>query len=403
VKGRSFSEAWNDFFFRPQRPTPVALFRILYGLLNILNLALLAPDWLIWFGPHAYMSMATMNKLSSGPRINLFVLLPQTDFAVNAFFWIFVVFAVSLTVGFMTRLSSVAVFVCLVSMHQRNLYILNGADVVMRVTGFFLMFAPAGGALSIDRLRRIWEGREGAEVPLYNPWAQRMIQIQLSVIYLSTVGLKLFGRAWRNGTAVYYVLRLNGFRRFPVPFSSNMVLIKLSTWGTLIVEFSIGALVWFSRIRCAILLAAALMHLFIEYSMNLPVFELMMVSTYVTFIYPEDLSRAWRWIGDRIGPHLGVMATVVYDGASDSSVRTTNILRALDVFRRVRFFDARSAEGAAACPAAAEGHGSITYRTGKGPRTGFTGLCAIAPLVPLLWPLAILALFRSHEPQPETA
>ncbi|MBZ5641263.1 MAG: HTTM domain-containing protein [Acidobacteriia bacterium] len=403
MKPRSFSERWNRFFFEPQRPTSVALFRILYGLLNIANLALLRPDWLTWYGRHAYMSMETMNRLSWGPRINLFVLFPQTDFAVNVFFWIFLAFAVSLTVGFMTRLSCVAVFICLISMHERNLYILNGADSVMRVTGFFLMFAPAGGALSIDRLRRIRAGREGAEVPLYSPWAQRMIQLQVSVIYLSTVGLKLYGKSWRNGTAIYYVLRLNAFRRFPVPFSNNLFLIRFFTWATLVVEFAIGALVWIVSLRYAVLIAATLLHLFIEYSMNLPVFELMMMSTYVTFIYPEDLSRAWKWIARRAGPRLGATATVVYDATSDDALRTANLLRALDVFDRLRILDAHSTEGAAAFPLAAGGNGSVQYITDKRAQAGFAGLCSIAPLVPLLWPLALFGLFRNRAPEPEAA
>jgi hypothetical protein len=401
---RSFSEWWNDFFFRPQRPTPVALFRILYGLLNIANLLLLRPDWLTWYGPHAYMSMETMRRLSTGARINFFVLLPQTDFAVNAFFWIFMACAVALTLGYLTRFSCVAVFFCLISMHERNLYILNGADIVMRVTGFFLMFAPSGGALSIDRLRRIWTGREGPEVPLYSPWAQRLIQIQVSVIYLSTVGLKLLGKSWRNGTAIYYVVRLNAFRRFPVPFTNNLFLIRFFTWSTLVVEFAIGALVWIGSLRYAILIAATLLHLFIEYSMNLPLFELMMMSTYVTFIYPEDLSRAWSWIAARLGPRLGPVTTVVYDGASSASLRTRNTLQALDIFRRVRFLDSSSAEGAAAFPPLAGSHGHVYFITGKSSLTGFAGLCSIAPLVPLLWPLAIFKkIFRNQVSQPQAA
>ena len=148
------------------------------------------------------MTMETMNKLSSGPRINLFVLLPKTDFATNAFFWIFLACAASLTVGFMTRFSSVAVYICLMSIHERNLYILNGVDTVMRVTGFFLMFAAAGVALSVDRLRRIWAGKEGAEVLLYSPWAQRMIQIQVSLPRKFTL-LGMHAEAYRRESRGY--------------------------------------------------------------------------------------------------------------------------------------------------------------------------------------------------------
>ena len=40
---RALIRGWNDFFFKPQSPTPVALFRILYGLLTIINLLMLRP------------------------------------------------------------------------------------------------------------------------------------------------------------------------------------------------------------------------------------------------------------------------------------------------------------------------------------------------------------------------
>jgi len=349
--------------------------------------------------------MQTLNRFSWGARLNLFILLPQTDFAVNAFFWIFMACAVSLTVGFMTRFNCVAVYLCLMSIHERNFYIMNGADTVMTVTGFFLMFAPADGALSVDRLRRIWAGREGHEVPLYSPWAQRMIQLQISIGYISTFGAKMIGKTWRNGTAVYYALRLNGFRRFPVPFANSLIFTKLMTWGTLVIEFSAGFLVWFRALRYTVLVAAFLLHMSIEYSMNLPIFEWIMVSTYVTFLYPEDLSKAWAWICERFGPLLGAMGTVVYDGASSSSLRTVNTLRALDVFHRVRFLDLHSEEGTAIFPGAvgAPVLDRVRFMTPSGPQEGLPGLRAIAPLVPMFWPLAIPSLFRGGVPRPAAA
>jgi vitamin K-dependent gamma-carboxylase-like protein len=394
-------KGWNRFFFEPQRPTPVALFRIVFGIINIANLALLWPEWLTWFGAHPFMSIETMSRLSHGPRLNLFVLIPRTDLAANIFFWAFLACSITLTLGFMTRFSCVAVYLCLMSVHERNYFILNGADTVMTVTGFFLMFAPADGALSIDRLRRIWTGREGPEVPLYSPWAQRMIQLQISVAYCSTFLAKITGKTWRGGTAIYYALHLDGFRRFPVPFTSNLMFTRLMSWGTLAIEFSAGTLVWIRRLRYAVLLAAFALHMGIEYSMNLPIFEWIMVSTYVTFIYPEDLTRAWAWISERFGPMLGAPATVVYDGASNSSLRKTNTLKALDVFHRLHFVDARSEEGAPLFPAAEDGAVAhpVRFLTPSGPLEGFAGLRAISPLIPMLWPLAIPSLLGNGVPR----
>jgi len=292
---RRVFQAWNEFFFTPQSPVPVCLFRILYGLIVFADLILLRPEWLKWYGPHAMMSMDTMHKLSRGPNMSLFELLPQTALAVNIFFWVFLLCTLFLTVGFLTRFAAVAVYICMGSIQMRNGYILNSGDTLILVTGFFLMFAPSGAALSVDRWLRTRRG-QSAEVLLFSPWAQRMIQIQIAVVYFATFYWKTLGVLWINGTAVYYALRLEDFRRFPMPHLHNMFVIRSLTWSTLLIEFALGVLIWFKETRYWVLLAGLCLHIGIEYAMNIPLFEWMAVACYVTFIYPEDLSRAGRWL-----------------------------------------------------------------------------------------------------------
>ena len=80
--------AWNEFFFAERSPIPIALFRIFYGLLVVATLTLLRPDWLSWYGPHAWVSLPTALKLEPGPRLNLFSIIPQSDGWVQALFWV---------------------------------------------------------------------------------------------------------------------------------------------------------------------------------------------------------------------------------------------------------------------------------------------------------------------------
>ncbi len=302
---RSLVKGWNEFFFKPQPPTPLALFRILYGLLTIANLLMLKPEWLMWYGPHAFMSMQTMHAVDKFLRINFFEILPQTGFWIDAFFWFFLLVAVFQTIGYMSRFSCVSVFLCMMSIHSRNPYILNGGDQVMQCMGFFLMFAPAGAVLSVDRWRRIRQGKESADqIPLCRPWAQRLIQIQASVLYFSTFYFKSQGPWWINGTAFYYASRLLEFQHFPMPAIHNLYLLRALTWSTLLIEFSLGVLVWFRDLRYPVLLGGLCLHMGIEYAMVIPLFEWASVATYVTFIYPEDLSRAGAWLRHRIGPQL---------------------------------------------------------------------------------------------------
>jgi hypothetical protein len=279
----------------PQSPVPISLFRILYGCLVIANLILLYPDWLTWFGTRAWVSLSTTTALEPGRRLNLFTVLSTDDRWILGLFWVFLVAAVLLALGLFTRISSIVVFLCLTSIDQRNLYILHGGDTFMRVAGFFLMFAPAGAALSLDRLIRIRKGKESVEIRPRPPWAQRMIQFELALLYFVTFCWKASGTAWVNGTALFYVTHLDELRRFPIPaFLQNPLVLKIATWLTLALEFSLGVLIWFKELRYSILALGVILHLCLEYALNIPLFQWEILSAYVLFIDPEDLKRVWN-------------------------------------------------------------------------------------------------------------
>jgi hypothetical protein len=390
---RAIAKAWNEFFFAPQSPLPVALYRILYGLLVIADLILLYPDWLTWFGPNGFMRLPTSHVVAPGTRLNLFSVMPATDGWALALFWVMLIFAIFLTIGLFSRLSSVIVYLGLVSLHERNIFILNGGDTLLRTTGFFLMFAPTGGALSVDRLLRIYRGQEGVAVPPRPPWAQRMIQIQVSIAYLSTFYWKSQGSHWIDGTALHYAWRLEEFRRFPVPELQNPLLLKLMTWGSLVIEGALGTLVWIRELRYWVLLGGVLLHLSIEYSMNIPLFEWIAIATYANFIYPEDLTRAWAWVRARILPRSTHPIPVVYDGESPRCVRWANVLRAIDIGQNLSILDSRSPEAAAAFPdlEPAQVRSRLLVRAPAGWDRGFGAVRRLSPHVPLLWPLAPLA------------
>jgi hypothetical protein len=301
VSLRAVIAAWNEFFFKPQSPIPVALFRIFYGVVVIANLLLLRPDWFAWYGTHAWMSLSTMYKVESGMRLNLFTVIPQTDPWVEAVFWASLAAAILLTTGLFTRLSSIAVFLCLTSIHERNLFIFHSGDAFLRVAGFFLMFAPAGAAFSIDRWVRVSKGKEEPEIMPRSPWAQRMIQFELALLYFTAFWWKSMGAPWVNGTALYYVTYLAEIHRFPVPgWVQTPLLMKLGSWATLVVEFSLGVLIWFRELRYPLLVLGVLFHLYLEYWLNIPMFNWNVLCAYVLFIEPADLERTGRSIRARI-------------------------------------------------------------------------------------------------------
>ena len=297
--------AWEEFFFKPQSPVPLGLFRIFYGICVSATVILLHSEWLDWFGVHSWVSLSTMTTVEPGTRLNLFTVMPQDDRWITAFFWVFLVFAVLLTIGLWTRVSSVVVFLCVASIQQRNLFILHGGDTFLRVTGFFLMFAPAGAAFSLDRLIRVRRGLEGAEIPARAPWAQRMIQFELALLYFVSFWWKLEGNTWLHGTALYYVLHLHSVARFPLPrWIEHPAILKIGSWFTLALEFSMGVLIWFRPFRYPLLLLGLLFHLALEYALNIPMFQWDVLTAYVLFVDLADLGRVWRKIRPATSPRL---------------------------------------------------------------------------------------------------
>src|SRR3984957_5921196 len=130
---RELRKLWDHFFFTPQSPLPIALFRILYGLCVSATLALLHADWLNWYGVHSWVSLSAMRQEEPGIRLNLFTVFPQDDGWTPPFFWVFPVWSPPLTAGLFSALNTLGFFLCLSSLHQRNPLILHGGDAFLRI------------------------------------------------------------------------------------------------------------------------------------------------------------------------------------------------------------------------------------------------------------------------------
>ena len=93
--------------------------------------------------------------------------------------------ALALLLGWHTRIASVAVAFLLIALQRRNVYVLNSGDLLLRELAIFVALMPAGECWSLDARHR--------EVYARAPWALRLLQIQVSALYLFSVLAKLHG------------------------------------------------------------------------------------------------------------------------------------------------------------------------------------------------------------------
>lgn len=293
---KALIKAWDDFFFKPSSPLPVAVFRIAFGILVLIMLITQSmPDWDFWYGPNSPVHAdAIRDYFYRCPVFDFFDIVPL---AYNhASMWVVFAAALCLTIGMFTRLSSVFIWLALTSLDHHNPWNISGSDDMMRLLAFCLIFTQAGDMLSVDSW---WKRKHHPEAVkfLCAPWGQRMIQIQLALSYWGASVAKIGGNQWIDGTAVYYSSHLQDFYRLPVGhFFDSLAMCQFFSWSTLVIETALWLLIWFKEIRYWVIVFGILFHIGIDYSMTLPIFEMLFVVSYVVFIEPEDLEKMGRWL-----------------------------------------------------------------------------------------------------------
>jgi hypothetical protein len=303
-----FRRDWNAFWFTDTAAGPIGLLRIAIGTLVIAAIFQLWPDRLAWFSDNGVLTTADSDAFNAvytpGPRPVDLLHGASADWQINLFFVLYFIAALCMTAGLRTRPALFLVWLGLSTIHNRNSMVnTTGGDQIMLIMTIYLLFARSDAAFSVDRLLRIRRGREGAEAPLIPIWPQRLMQLQISVVYLSTFLNKLGGSWWLNGTAVYYPYTLLQFHRFHVPFmdGDHMLFLNMLTYGTLATELSLATLIWVPRLRLYVLTAGVLLHAGIEYSLNIPLFSWLMVASYLCFLKQEDLLDFQAWLRGRFG------------------------------------------------------------------------------------------------------
>ncbi len=285
----STKRIFDRFFFESCDPRIASLFRISYAVLIIVYVLTLIPDAARWFSDAGVLSISSARDVTGTSHESLFFYL-TTPTSIRICLGVFLLQGVLLLFGCWSRLQSACIFFWLVSFQHRNLMITDGEDVVFRWFAFLMIFLPLDHRWS---LARQLSGQRSNETSA-DTWALRLVQIQVAVIYFSSAWCKLLGETWRDGSALFHISRLDDyFGRLPLLerlFNEPWVFRSL-TWGTIAIEALVPILIWVPRLRVPCLIAAATLHLGIELTMNLFLFQWIMLAGLLAFMSPADLQR----------------------------------------------------------------------------------------------------------------
>ncbi len=212
------------------------------------------------------------------------------------------------TVGFATRITSVLAFMVAIGYMWRAQTSLFGMDAMIVVFLFYMMIAPGGAALSVDRWLFVRSERKrlrdpNADLPLQPlasaTFATRLIQVQFCFIYIAAGTAKLLGAGWWNGTALWACYANYSFAPMRVPLYMDFLVFLcrhrylweiFMTGGvmfTLFMELSFPYLIWIKRWRWLMLTGSVLLHTGIGLFMGLVTFSLVMLCLVMAFIPPE--------------------------------------------------------------------------------------------------------------------
>jgi putative effector of murein hydrolase LrgA (UPF0299 family) len=290
------ADAWNRFWFQPVETSTFVLFRLAFGLLAVGYTISLAPALFAFYSDDGI--LPAQPNYSGTLAWGLLGWFPS-DAAVLLFYFLLLIGAIALLVGLQTRIAALVFFVCLISFGRRNPWVLNSGDLLVQVLAFYVLFMPAGLAVSVDRWlkdqRGLWD------FPARPIWPLRLVQVQVSILYVAAVWAKVRGVTWNDGTAVSYAFRIEDIARFPVPgfVTDSLVLANLLTFGTLAVELSIGILVWNRVLRPWVLLLGVGLHLGIDYAVRVGFFSYAVLVAYVAFVPPETARAIILGMRDR--------------------------------------------------------------------------------------------------------
>jgi len=291
---------WRRFWFAPVDPTTLAAVRIATGAVLLYTYAAVAPAVLDYVGPNAWVDPAALTTIrgmedNSTYRYtwSVFSLVSDPQ-SIITLYWVFLASIAAFALGVFTRVAAPLVWIGHVSFVHRAHLTWYGIDVILAMLTFYMMFAPCGAALSLDRL---WRRSAG---PPRASWTAnlciRLIQVHMAIIYLCAGLGKLQGSQWWDGSAVWTVIATKELAPLDVTGLGrlgDLVCLTISSLGVLMtLGFEIGFifLIWNRAARPVMLALAVFLHAGIGLFMGMSAFGAAMLAGCFAFVEPTSIT-----------------------------------------------------------------------------------------------------------------
>ncbi len=307
LRPSSLFARFTDWFTRERHMTrSFSMLRILYALAMLSILLPSFPDRSYLWGPASWWVEPEAKR--RGFITHNVLITKSSEFWFDISYIALIALALLFLVGFYTRFVTPVLLIMLVSLQANNPYLLNGGDVLMRITLSFMLFASLSQHYSVDAWLR--KRRQSRAVqprrPLFPPHLAHALHnaalmlgmFQIMLVYVTSAIYKLMGSEWLDGTAFYYGLTLDAFAVLPMVneliWQSSPV-IYVSTWVALWVQLLFPVMLLWRPSRITAVIAMLFMHLGIALLLSLWAFSLVMIALDLLFVRDQS----WQRLGNR--------------------------------------------------------------------------------------------------------
>jgi len=334
-------------------PRSLGVGRIGLGALLLYDLVRRVPGLPIWYSNEGLLPNHTVLWRPSADYVFSFLLAASRPEEAAFMFVVFGLVYLAFTLGWHTRFFHVLSFVCLVSVHDRVIFLENGGDVALNLLCAWTLFLPMGARFSLDALQKSLRARRERNAHELNDreefraretrpavsLAVLAILLELSVIYYFNAVNK-HGWTWRRGMAVQYVLYQERMVTWFGLLMRELMTPRLSrilSYAVLAIEYGAPLLLLLPigrvQLRRAAMILYPALHLAFASSLNLGQFSFNMIGYFPLLLSAED----WDALGRRFGPGAERARTVFVREESALGSGWARLLSRLDSFSRLRF------------------------------------------------------------------
>lgn len=344
----------------------------------------------LW-GPHGALPLEKF--LAMNETANVFAWSSSTVYF-DAVYVAAIVVAILVTIGFLPRVIIPIHWFMIWSMQERNPFLGDGGDNIMRIVLLFLVLVNSGSYFSVHR---IWSKNRAGLLAFLQPALAvthnigvLLIIAQLCLMYMSTGLYKAMGELWQNGTALYYILRVDEFTLPGVAefIYRNLYLVVFGTYATVLFEVMFVPSLFNRWTRYLMMAAGVCFHLGIAVVMGLVTFGWSMLSIYPLLLTDREYQGVITWVRNRF------RLTILFDADCGLCTRAVRVMEAANLFSLVAYVPFQHAgilaryriplaraeqrmQSVAIDGRVAEGMESMVQICGRSP--------GLWPLLPILW------------------